>query len=130
MKKVKEVKTPERTIVRPAKIKKVEEIFCDICNKKVDTSQDNHYGSGGHNCWICSRDICRKNTCFIYEDDPDDVNGTIRVCIFCHPLRYKKYVSDYYELLERHGKEIEDFYKMIEKESYKESKNEDFIFGY
>lgn len=117
MKKTREVKTPERTVVRPAKVKKIEEVFCDICQKRVDVSRDNHYGSGGHNCEICGRDICRNQTCFIYEDDPDDCNSSIRVCIFCHPLRYKKYLIAYYDLLNKHEKEVEDFYKMIKKES-------------
>ena len=122
MKKTRVVKTPERTVVRPAKEKKIQEIFCDICEKKVDLSQDYHYSSGGHNCEICNRDICRRESCFVYEDDPDDCNSSIRVCIFCHPLRYKKYLLDYHSLLDRHAEEIEDFYKMIKKESLGEKR--------
>jgi hypothetical protein len=120
MKKTREVKVPERTVVRPAKTKQITELFCDIGGERIDTSLDNHYGSGGHSCEICGRDICRKESCFVYEDDPDDCNSSIRVCIICHPLRYKKYLLDYYKMLERHDKEIEDFYKMIKKESLDE----------
>lgn len=117
MKKTREVKTPQRTVVRPAKVKTITEVYCDIGGEKVDLSADNHYGSGGHNCDICGRDICRKKSCFEYEDDPDDCNSSIRVCIICHPLRYKKYLLDYHAMLDAQEKLETDFYKMIKKES-------------
>lgn len=122
MKKTRTVKTPARVVTRPAKTKEVVEVYCDIGGEKVDLTRDNHYGSGGHNCEICGRDICRNQSCFIYEDDPDDCNSSIRVCIICHPLRYKKYLLPYYDLLNKHEKEIEDFFKMIRKESLENSK--------
>lgn len=120
MKKTRIVKTPERTVVRPAKKKEIVEVFCDIGGEKVDTSRDNHYGSGGHNCAICSRDICRKASCFVYEDDPDDCNSSIRVCIICHPLRYKKYLLAHEAMLDAQEKLETDFFKMIKKESLEE----------
>lgn len=112
------VKVPARKAIaaRPISTKKVEIILCDVCTKDVDASDDYHYSSGGHQCWICCRDICRRQACFIYEKDPDDYNDSVRICIYCHPL-YKKYQPDYNNLTDRHEKEIVNFYKSIIKES-------------
>lgn len=103
---------------KPASKKKVIAHSCDVCNKVIDKSQDNRYGSGVSKCSLCKRDICRTRnedrsyTCFEY--DPDEIGDyPDKICIICFPL----YIPARREMNKRHWKEEEELEEQIKKES-------------
>lgn len=114
-----EIKVPAKVVKTPAKVKKVLTVTCDICEKAIDLSLDNRYGSGMSKCDLCKRDICRTKkagiygdgTCYIMEDNGSDYWD--KYCIICYPL----YIPARREMIARHDEEEEALEKRIREES-------------
>lgn len=121
MKKERTVVTKARVVKTPAKTKTIVDIYCDICNKIVDVSRDYSYGSGGHNCDMCGRDLCKNvdekhdYTCRKYVENGSDYTSEL-YCPVCDNLKLK-YRERYNEIYDTKNKAVESLERAMKKES-------------
>ncbi len=99
MKTTKTIEVPAKVVKREAKTKEVVTYTCDVCDKSVDKSEDNRYGSGMSACSMCGRDICRRSktgnsgwpkSCYV-EHPEDHGDYPRKMCMICEPLWYSLY---------------------------------------
>ena len=79
MKKIITKTIPARTYTTKATTKKIEVVYCDICqlNNKSTIAVDK--------CYICDRDICYKHTAYNHNSSDDYPD---HLCPICYKLKF------------------------------------------
>lgn len=109
-------KTVPAVPAKPATKKRVEKIYCDVCERDCTMRYIN--------CVLCGREVCKydwqrkaaERQC-MGTDERDYGDYPDKYCIICHDLKFGKYDKEYEDMQEQHYKAEEALDEKIKKES-------------